>query len=135
MGVGVFHAGTVLMWGAVLKLLGLGGGGLAGRLADAYEAKLNAANDKDRIEAEVTIAQLEARRDVLNAGGWVTRLVQAAWAAPFVLFNFKVIVWDKMLGLGVTDPLGEFERNIGMIIVGFYFLTTGAITIVNKAKQ
>ena len=61
--------------------------------------------------------------------------MQAAWAAPFIVYNAKVIIWDKVLKLGVTDPLGQFEQNIGMIIVGFYFLATGAAFTINQMKK
>lgn len=110
----------ILQW-----LLGGGLNGISKQLRGAYQDRLNAKNDEARIAADVTISQLEARQAVLARGGMFTPLVQALWAAPFIAYNAKIIVWDKMLGFGVTDPLGPFESDIGMIIVGFYFLTTG----------
>ena len=101
-----------------------GGGlsGIAAQLRGAYADRLAATNDSDRIAAEVTIAQLEARQSVLISGGKVSAFIQAAWAAPFILYNAKLLVWDKVLGWGATDGLSPELYNVQMIIVGFYFL-------------
>ncbi len=100
------------------------GGGLAAQLREAYEARLAAMNDAERIAADVTIARLEARRASQAIGGrWIT-LVQIAWALPFVIYNAKLIVWDKVLGWGVTDPLSPELYTLQSVIVGFFFVTT-----------
>lgn len=107
----------------LLRLLGLASG-LPDQLRRAYEAKLNAANDADRIAAELQIARLEARQASHAIGGrWIT-LVQIAWALPFVVYNSKLILWDKVLGLGVTDPLSPELYGLQSVIVGFFFVTT-----------
>ena len=100
------------------------GGGIPDQLRRAYEAKLNAANDADRIAAEVQIARLEARQASHAIGGrWIT-LIQIAWALPFVIYNAKLILWDKVLGWGVTDPLSPELYTLQSVIVGFFFVTT-----------
>lgn len=124
-----------------MKLVGwiTGGGlnGIASELRQAHADKLQAQTDEDKIAADVTIAQLNARQNALiqGKGSWISKVVQAAWAAPFIIYNAKVIVWDKVFKLGVTDTLGQFEQNIGMIIVGFYFLATGAAFTINQVKK
>ncbi len=105
-------------------LTSLFGGGIPDQLRRAYEAKLNAANDADRIAAEVQIARLEARQASHAIGGrWIT-LIQIAWALPFVIYNGKLILWDKVLGWGVTDPLSPELYTLQSVIVGFFFVTT-----------
>lgn len=100
------------------------GGGLGEQLRKAYEAKLAARNDADRIAAEVDIARLHARLDAHRIGGrWIT-MVQIAWALPFVIYNGKLILWDKVLELGATDPLSPELYTLQSVIVGFFFLTT-----------
>ena len=126
------------MFGGFLTwIMGGGFSGIAEQLQIAHRNKLQAETDEQKLAADITIKQLEARQNALiqGEGAWVSKVVQAAWATPFIIFNFKVIVWDKVLKLGVTDPLGEFERNIGMIIVGFYFLTTGATYAIRQVKK
>ena len=124
--------GQFLTW-----IMGGGFSGIAEQLQIAHRNKLQAETDEQKLAADVTIKQLEARQNALvqGEGAWVSKVVQAAWATPFIIFNFKVIVWDKVLKLGVTDPLGQFEQNIGMIIVGFYFLATGAAFTINQVRK
>lgn len=106
----------------------LASGGIASigeQLNRAYQAKLNAKNDSERIEAEKTIAQLEARQAVLIAeqGNWITRWIRPAFAIPFIVYNAKILVWDKVLGLGITDPISAEYWQLQMIVFGAYFLT------------
>jgi glyoxylate carboligase len=98
------------------------GGGIAGHLRAAYEARLRAQTDTERLAAETTITQLEARQRALVAGGAISAIVQAAFAAPFAIYLWKLVVWDKVLGWGATDNLSSDLWGICGIIVGFYFL-------------
>lgn len=100
------------------------GGGLSGivrELRGAYADRRNATNDAERIKADERISVAEARLGAMRAGG-LASWVRAAWAGLFFAYEFKLIVWDKMLGLGVTDPLNETQALIEMIVIGFFFL-------------
>ena len=114
---------TILTW--------IAGGGLnsiLGKIESAYEAKLAAQNDSERIAAEQRIAMLEAQRDSVLAAqaNRAGQFVRAAWAAPFIIYNAKLILWDKVLGLGATDPLSPQLVQIQMVVLGGYFLFTTA---------
>ena len=114
------------MLGWLLSWLGKGGLAAIGKeLNRAYELRLNAKNDHERIEADKQIAQLQARQAVLivEQGAWITRWIRPAFALPFILYNAKIIVWDKVLGWGVTDPLPPEYWQLQMIVFGAYFLT------------
>ena len=67
------------------------------------------------------MARAEARVEAMRVGG-LDSVVRAAWAGLFFSYEFKLIVWDKMLGLGVTDPLNDTQAMIEMIVIGFFFL-------------
>src|SRR2546426_493292 len=80
----------------------------------AYKAKLAAANDHDRIAADLAAkaiaAEIEARKSadaiiIAEQGRWWTAIVRPLLAAPVIIYLWKVIVWDKVLALGSTDPL------------------------------
>ena len=106
----------------------LAGGGIAaigGELNRAYQAKLDAKNDHERIEAEKQIAALQARKSILIAeqNSWLTRWIRPAFALPFVIYNAKIVVWDKVFGFGTTDPLTSEFWQLQMIVFGAYFLT------------
>ena len=94
-------------------------------LVSAKGRLLDAATEKERIQAEVEIQQLEGRQAVLIAeqGSRLTSWIRPAFAFPFIVYNFKVVVWDKVLGLGVTDDLSASYWQLQIIIFGAYFLT------------
>ena len=114
------------MLGVILNWIG---GGVIGQIGDqlnsAYKAKLEAKNDEDRIAAEVKIETLSAQRDVLVAeqNDRLTKWIRPAFALPFVLYIWKVIVWDNLFGLGTTDPISQEMSWVMSAIVGAYFLT------------
>jgi len=108
---------------------------IAGQLAKAYTARENAKTDSDRIKADVTIKQLEARAASHQSGGLVTAVVQALFALPFIVYIWKIVVFDKVLKWGATDPLSETMGSVMMTVVGFYFLSTGAIAVVRAVKR
>ncbi len=114
------------MIGIVLKWL-TGGGikAIGGELRAAYEAKLTAQTDAEKLRAEETIARLEAQQSVLIAeqGRWLTAWVRPMIAAPFVIYIWKLVVWDKVLGYGATDDLSPQLWQMMTVIITAYFLT------------
>ncbi len=113
------------MLGTILNFLG---GGIirqiGGQINTAIKTRADATNATERIDADTEIASLQATRDVLKAEARHTWniIIRAMLAAPFFLFVFKVIVWDKILGLGVTDDLSPDLWNLMMVVYGFYFV-------------
>ena len=98
---------------------------IGGHLKDAYLAKKQAQTYEQKLEADLTIRQLEARQSVLIAeqGSGITRWIRPAIAFPFVAYLWKVVLWDKVLGFGATDPLSTELGEIMMVMIGAYFLT------------
>jgi hypothetical protein len=95
-------------------------------LKEAYQSKLNAANDAERIAAEERINLLEARKSIILAAQSdpVERWVRVGFTLPFIVYVNKIVLWDKVLGWGVTDPLSDNFTWIMMTILGGYFLET-----------
>ena len=107
----------------------LGGPIIKGAIG-AYKAKLAAGNDRERIAADLAARELDvARRErelaaqvlVAEQGHWATRWVRPVWAAPFVLYTWKVVVWDICFGLGTTDAVRGDVAALMMIVAGTYF--------------
>lgn len=94
-------------------------------LKEAYTEKLKADTSEKKLEAEQTIAHLEARRDVLIAEQQraLTSWIRPALALPVVLYEWKLIVWDTMLGWGVTPDPGSFVNWVVVTVIGAYMLT------------
>ena len=113
-------AKVVLSW--------LTGGGIAAigeQLRGAYEARLRATNDHEKLEAEKEIARLEAQQAVLLAeqGSWLTAWVRPAIALPFVIYIWKLVIWDKTLAWGSTDNLSPELWQMMTVVITAYFLT------------
>src|SRR5262249_26902178 len=82
---------------------------------NAHKAKLAAANAQGAQAVEVArtalMAEIEARKSanaviLAEEGRWYTAIIRPLLAAPVVIYLWKVIVWDIVLGLGTTDPIG-----------------------------
>lgn len=110
-------------------LAGLIGGPVVTGLINAYKAKLDAANSRDRIAADLAAKEIEAEIDarrqantllIAEQGRWYTAIIRPLLAAPVIIYLWKVIVWDKVLGLGMTDPLGGAVAEWAGLIVMTY---------------
>ena len=106
-----------MIW--LAKLFDLISGPIAGSLADAYKARQEAQTNETRIAAQERVNTLETQARV---HGRLESIMRALIAAPFIAYLWKIIVWDKLMKLGVTDPLSTHMWNIFYIILGFYFV-------------
>ncbi|MDP2411572.1 MAG: hypothetical protein Q8M26_14965 [Pseudolabrys sp.] len=109
------------------------GGPFAKAAVDAYRARLSAGNASDKIAADLAARaiDLEQRERELAAqlvlaeqGRWYTALPRPLFAFAFVIYVWKVVVWDKVLGgwtHGSTDPLSGDVAQWAMIVLTAYF--------------
>ena len=114
------------MWSWIASLLG---GPVVNGLIGVYKAKLAATNTQDRIAADLAAkeieAEIEARKQasaivIAEQGRWYTAIIRPMLAFPIIIYFWKVIVWDKVLGLGTTDPItGMIADWSGMIITAY----------------
>lgn len=108
-------------------ILGWLSGGALKQLTDAlltaYTARQNAKNDSERLEAEKQIAffegQISLARDAAQSDQWYSPRSLMAYCATIVVA--KLLVWDTVLGLGVTPDPGSIVNGIVLTIIGFYF--------------
>jgi hypothetical protein len=110
-------------------LASLIGGPIVNGLIESYKAKLDAANTHDRIAADLAAkeieGEIEARQQasaiiIAEQGRWYTAIIRPLLAMPIIIYFWKVIVWDKVLGLGVTDPLtGMVSEWAGTIVTAY----------------
>ena len=116
---------TILGWlGSLL------GGPFAKAAVDAYRAKLSSDNTREKIaaglaarELDVETRERELATQVLIAeeGRWYTALPRPLFAAAFIIYTWKVVVWDKVLGLGSTPALTGDIAQWAMIVLTAYF--------------
>lgn len=94
---------------------------------DGYKAKLAAGNTTDRIAADLAARELEVQRREIEVQGEYRRALIGHWYEPTNLFGYtmviyfgKIILWDKVLGWGVTDSItGQGAEWAGWIMI-FY---------------
>jgi hypothetical protein len=119
------------MFAIVLSWLGnLLGGPFAKAAVDAYRAKLTADNASEKIAADLAARELAVERRerelaaqvlLVEQGRWYTALPRPLFALAFIIYVWKVVVWDKVLGLGSTDPLNGEVAQWAMIVLTAYF--------------
>lgn len=113
-------------------LLSLLGGGIPEQIRGALNDRLQAQNDAERIAADERLAYLQARQASQMMGGrWIT-FIQIGFALPFVIYNAKLVIWDKVLEMGATDPLSGELYDLQKVVVGFFFVTTTARAIIRR---
>jgi len=117
-------------------LLSLLSGPVASVSKDIKETRIaieNAKNDRERIDLEDRLAVLDARKTTILAAQSdpIERWVRVLLAFPFIIYINKLVLWDKVLELGVTDPLSADLKQILFIVLGGYFVDT----IVKRFKR
>jgi hypothetical protein len=98
-------------------------------LIGAYKAKLEASNTEGAQAADLAKkaieAEIEARKSadaliIAEQGRWYTAIIRPLLAAPVIIYLWKVIVWDKVLAFGSTDPItGDVGVWAGMIVTTY----------------
>jgi hypothetical protein len=77
------------------------------------------------LAAKAIEAEIEARKSadaliLAEEGRWWTAAVRPLLALPVVIYLWKVIVWDKVLGLGTTDAIaGDVAQWAGAIVTTY----------------
>lgn len=94
-------------------------------LNEAYRAKLQADTDEKKMETQITIERLQHQQRLLleEQKRWLTAWIRPALALPVVIYVWKILVWDTVLGLGITSNPGDTVNWIVGVIIGAYFLT------------
>jgi hypothetical protein len=112
------------MWTAILSFLG---GPIVNAAIKAYSAKLAAGNTSEKIAADLCARELAVQQREAEVAGEYKRALIGHWYEPTNLFGYimviyfgKIIVWDKVFKLGVTDSItGQGAEWAGWIMM-FY---------------
>lgn len=115
------------MWGFLANIIG---GPVVNGLISGYKAKLEAGNTSERLAADLAGRELQVEQRerelatqviLAEQGRWYTALPRPLFALAFIIYVWKVVVWDKVLGWGVTDPLSPELSQWALIILTAYF--------------
>lgn len=100
---------------------------------DGYKARLEAGNTTERIAADLALRELDVQAREIEANRQLRIAQVGHWYTPESLFGYimviyfaKIVLWDKVLALGTTDPItGAAAEWAGWIML-FYFGKRGA---------
>jgi hypothetical protein len=115
----------------VIRLLAsIFGGGIPDQLRRAYEAKLNAANDAERLQAESTIRALEIAQAnrLATSDNWGVRLAIGIVAVALCGHVAAVVIASTFPALGWTvhalpPPMNEWQGTIILSLFGLAAVT------------
>ncbi|MET4801529.1 hypothetical protein [Bradyrhizobium sp. LB11.1] len=127
------------MWITIISFLG---GPVVKALIDAYSAKLKAENVDTRIAADLAASEIAAQTAETKAVMQYRTAELGYWYEPDKLIGYcvtiyfaKLLVWDKVLGLGSTDPLAGFAAITANLVVSFYFAKRGFENVARIIKR
>ena len=90
---------------------------------------------KKEIEAEIEARKQASAVIIAEQGRWYTACIRPLFAAPFIIFAWKIVVWDKVLKLGSTDPLDPNMWSVFLTVVGAYFGDSALFTVLKEGLQ
>lgn len=127
------------MWLTILSFLG---GPVVSGLIKAYQAKLAAGNTSEKIASDLAASEIAAQVQETNAIMQYRIAEIGRWYEPDKLMGYfvaayfgKLLVWDKVMGLGTTDPLAGFAATTSNLVVSFYFAKRGFENIARIIKR
>lgn len=122
-----------MIWTALADLIA---GPFLGKALDAWKAKLDkdgaVETNADRLAADLAGREIEARKALALAelGSWFTALPRWTIEMAVAVYVGKVLVVDKVLGLGSTDAIGGAVGAWAEIVMVGMFGTTVATRVV-----
>lgn len=127
------------MWMAILSFLG---GPVIKGLIDAYQAKLKAGNTDSKIAADLAATEIAAQTSEMQTITQYRVAELGRWYEPDKLMGYfvavyfgKLLIWDKVFGLGTTDPLAGFASVTANLVVSFYFAKRGFENVARIIKR
>lgn len=132
----LFVSGVVSWLGSFLS------GPLLKSAADAYKAKLTAGNDAGRIAADLAAKEISLQQREAELQTEYRKASLGYWYEPDKLMGYavaiyigKLLIYDKVLGLGTTDPLAGWVETTANLVVSFYFAKRGFENVARIIKR
>lgn len=115
---------------------------IAGPLVEAYKAKLQQGTDHDKLAADLAGRELVVQQREIELQTQYRIAEIGHWYEPDKLMGYcvvayfgKLLVWDKVLGLGTTDALAGFASVTANLVVSFYFAKRGFENVARIIKR
>lgn len=126
------------MWSILASLIG---GPIVNALVSGYKAKLSAQGQHDSLKAEIAQRELSIQKVEAKATAKLKKAELGYWYEPDKLMGYtvavyfaKIVIWDKVLAYGTTDPLAGWAATTAGLIVSYYFAKRGIENVVRIWK-
>lgn len=127
------------MWLALIKFIG---GPVVAGLIEAYQAKLKAGNTSEKIAADLAATEIAAQQlEIQQATALKIAQIGHPWeieklfAYVTLIYYAKILLWDKVLGMGATDPLTGWVLWAANLVIAFYFTKRGFENVARIIKR
>jgi len=127
------------MWLSIISFLG---GPVVKGLIEGYKAKLAAGNTSEKIAADAASQEQATQQIEIRAQTEYRIAALGFWYEPDKIMGYavavyvcKLLIWDKVLGLGTTDPLVGWIEITANLIVGSYFAKRGFENVAHILKR
>jgi hypothetical protein len=127
------------MW---MSIIGFLGGPVIKGLIEAYQAKVKAGVADNKTAADLAATEIAAQRAETQAQAQIRIAEIGHWSEPDKLIGYcvsiyfaKLLAWDKVLGLGTTDPLAGFASTTANLVISFYFAKRGFENVARIIKR
>jgi hypothetical protein len=130
------------MLGLILSFVG---GPVINGLISAYRERLAATNTQDHmaldllqkeVDAEIAARSEATKLLIAEQGHWYTAMIRPLFAAPFIIYLWYIIVFNKVLGVGVVEH--GIDANMWVVfqtIIVSYFGATAAERVAKIFKR
>ncbi len=105
------------------------GGPVAKAMLGAYQAHLSATTTDLQTAARLAGQEIGAQQAEILAESQLKIAeighpweVEKLFAYVTLVYYFKLLIWDKVLGLGTTDPLVGWVSVTANLVISFYFV-------------
>lgn len=127
------------MWMTILSFIG---GPVIKGLIDAYQAHLTATTTDKQIASDLAGKEIAAQVSETNAIMQYRTAEIGHWYEPDKIMGYavavyfaKLLIFDKVFGVGTTDPLAGFAETTANLIVMFYFAKRGFENVARIIKR
>ncbi|WP_315747731.1 MULTISPECIES: hypothetical protein [unclassified Bradyrhizobium] len=127
------------MWMTIISFLG---GPVIKGLIQAYQAKLQAGTTDAKIAADLAAAEIAAQQlEIQQTTALKIAEIGHPWeieklfAYVTLVYYAKLLIWDKVLGLGTTDPLAGWALVAANLVISFYFTKRGFENVARIIKR
>lgn len=85
-----------------------------------FDAQVQEIVAKTGAQRDIAVAVVQMQQ-ATSTRWWFVAVIPPMFALPYVVYTWKCVVWDTVLGYGETPSLGGTVATVYLMVVAFYF--------------